>query len=468
MKGPETDLLHRFQEHLRTIPEYHPHQRCLVACSGGVDSVVLLHLLKSSHKGVVGVLHINHNLRMAAMEDARFVQAFARKLGLQCELRSVDVRTQAQQARLSLEEAGHRMRASIIQEYLTEHDWEVVALGHHHDDQLESVLLNLYHGSGIQGLSGMSAWHAGKMRPLLPFDRRILEEYARSHNLSWRHDQSNHDLRYRRNRLRHALLPFLRAAHRPLFNELSALVNSAHKLNKLTDETAYLFESEHVKQINKSKLQFDLPQGAGYFAPVLKRLFDSALSTFSSCQQGLSTRHFEVLCELLEGPMGKQQQLPMGIIAAREPEILLLYEPIAYLWSAMDLASVNGLIDTLFFTLEHHPPGEDPAVKTSFNPAVCYLRTLSDTCLRPIREGDKIHPIASSSEQRVMKILSDSKVPKSLRAYYPVLEQQGQVVWVPGICADRIIRIEKERTDIVDDYHRLKITWKENIGPCVQ
>ena len=195
-------------------------ERILVAVSGGVDSIVLLHALSSLALEMgwnLTVAHLNHLLRgRSSNGDARFVEAFTRRLGLRFRGTVAKVQSIARQNRISLEMAGRQARHTFLAEVARESKSTSIALAHHADDQVELFFLRLLRGSG-EGLGGMD-WISALpghpnlrlCRPLLNLPKAVLKEYAARMNLSFREDASNANLDFQRNRIRHQLLPLLK------------------------------------------------------------------------------------------------------------------------------------------------------------------------------------------------------------------------------------------------------------------
>jgi tRNA(Ile)-lysidine synthase len=188
----------------------------LVGCSGGCDSIVLLDLLiRLGYRRLI-VCHLDHRLRGAdSAGDAQFVAARALELGLECELSERNVAELAAQCGLSIEAAGRRARFEFFAEVAGRRGCPQLMLAHHADDQVETVLMNLFRGAGGRGLGGMNEIATRDdgltvIRPLLGLWREELREYARSHALEWREDSSNLSPTAVRNRVRHELLPMLR------------------------------------------------------------------------------------------------------------------------------------------------------------------------------------------------------------------------------------------------------------------
>jgi len=196
-------------------------RRIVVAVSGGLDSMVLLHRLhrlSGAENWQLVVAHLNHGLRGRASDaDEQFVRTTAARLGLPCVSERADVATHARTRRLSLEMAGRELRHAFLARVARQHGARVVALAHHADDQVETFLLRLFRGAGGDGLGGMQPVAPSPadpgvslVRPLLAIPRARLAAFARRHRLQFSEDASNRDRRILRNRLRLDWLPRLR------------------------------------------------------------------------------------------------------------------------------------------------------------------------------------------------------------------------------------------------------------------
>ena len=201
-------------------------QPVLVAVSGGVDSMALLHLLQAAsraHGWKVSVAHFNHRLRgRSSAADESLVRKTARKLGLPVFVGTGDVKAMSQKSGLSTEMAARTLRHEFFAKTALENQIPAVALGHHADDQVELFLLRLMRGAGAEGLAGMK-WRAPSpadsrvtlIRPLLGQTREVIRLFAVEHKISWREDASNALLDMQRNRVRQELIPLLKKNYNP-------------------------------------------------------------------------------------------------------------------------------------------------------------------------------------------------------------------------------------------------------------
>lgn len=211
-----------------------PGSRLLLALSGGADSTalaLLLRLLAPRLMLSLFALSVDHQLRPESAEDARHVEALCQWLGIPCTVRRMDVAACAKAWGCGLEDAGRKVRYALLEEERKALNADWIVPGHHAGDLAEDVLLRLTRGAGWPGLAGMAAKDEGRrvLRPLLFTDPEALRGLLRELGIGWREDASNQDRAFRRNRLRHEVLPQLRRENPALERSLVTL----HQLGQL-------------------------------------------------------------------------------------------------------------------------------------------------------------------------------------------------------------------------------------------
>ena len=206
-------------------------ERILVAVSGGVDSMVLLHVLKSlaaQHRWELTVAHLNHQLRGADADgDEAFVANAARKLDLPIVIERTDVRGRAKAEKCSIEMAARWARHRFLAHAAKERDIQSVALAHHADDRVELFFMRLFRGAGSDGLSAMKPMSLSPMdgsirlaRPLLSATREQIVEYAKAEGIAFHEDLTNASVDIVRNRIRHKLLPLIARSYQPAIRDV--------------------------------------------------------------------------------------------------------------------------------------------------------------------------------------------------------------------------------------------------------
>jgi len=198
----------QFSPHFSALVE--PSDRILVAVSGGLDSVVLLALLKKYAINDLAIVHCNFQLRgKESNADEAFVKQLAKQYGLPIFCKRFDTKTEQKKAKQSTQMIARNLRYDYFSEILHTENYDYVAVAHHADDQIETFFINLLRGSGVKGLRGMLPKREQIIRPLLKLSRQDLERFAKKNNLEYREDTTNSDDYYLRNNIRHHLIPSL-------------------------------------------------------------------------------------------------------------------------------------------------------------------------------------------------------------------------------------------------------------------
>jgi tRNA(Ile)-lysidine synthase len=235
--------------------------RLLAAVSGGADSVVLLHLLVKAGY-LVALAHCNFNLReRESDQDEQFVKALAEKYQVEGHFVSFQTGEYAANHKISIEMAARELRYQWFEQLCSEKGYSKIATGHHLNDSIETLLLNLTRGTGINGLTGISSVNGRIIRPLLFATRNEIEEYARSEKLEYRHDSSNDSTEYMRNIIRLQVIPALKSIN-PAFEQvmkrnISNFTNAAQIYNQSVQKTLMdlVVTKNDLQTIDIKKLQ---------------------------------------------------------------------------------------------------------------------------------------------------------------------------------------------------------------------
>lgn len=211
-------MLERFKTHIQNNFPFLKGKRLLLACSGGMDSVVLTHLSVKSGLDI-SLAHCNFNLRgEESDEDELFVRKLADELNIDVEVKSFNTQEQVKSGKGSVQMVARALRYHWFNELLNDKGFAYVMTAHHTDDSLETFLINLSRGTGLDGLSGIPAQNDKVVRPLLDFSRSEILDYAQKGKIKWRDDSSNQENKYLRNKIRLEIVPQLKELH-PTFLE---------------------------------------------------------------------------------------------------------------------------------------------------------------------------------------------------------------------------------------------------------
>ena len=214
-----------------------PGEAILAGFSGGSDSAALCHALVGLRAELgfsLELFYVQHGLRdEESQSEEEFVRNWAKRYDCPLSVQSVNVRELAAQQKLSIETAARRLRYQAFAQKAQTGGFDKVALAHHAKDQAETVLLHFLRGSGVDGLAGMKPQNGIYIRPLLSAEKEEIENYLQTEKIPWRQDSSNEDCRYRRNRVRQELLPYLQTAFNP--NLVRTLTQTAGQMRDLQE-----------------------------------------------------------------------------------------------------------------------------------------------------------------------------------------------------------------------------------------
>jgi tRNA(Ile)-lysidine synthetase-like protein len=226
--------------------------RFVIAVSGGIDSVVLLHALLSLNDPDLHLIaaHVNHGMRQDAGRDAEFVRNLAQYYGIPFELHEARLGEGASEAE------ARRERYDFLHFVCKKHEADGIITAHHQDDVLETIILNIKRGTGWRGLSSLRS-HTGMLRPLINSAKAQIYEYAMLHKLQWVEDESNQDITFLRNKIRHTIIPYLTPLQRQKLLELWQMQCELH--NEVSAETAIVLQNWvdlHDTSANINRYQF--------------------------------------------------------------------------------------------------------------------------------------------------------------------------------------------------------------------
>lgn len=325
------NLLENFEKHLFRQAFFKPREKILIACSGGPDSVALVHLLKDLapfYSWKLGVLHFNHRLRSAAKDDERFVRDLAKKMKLPFFNGAGDVVREAGKNKHSIEEAARAMRYTFFTKAAKRMNSKV-ALAHTLDDQAETVLMRVLQGTGLRGLQGIRETNRMNgivfARPLLIFTKKEILSFLRFRKIRYRKDESNDSLQFVRNRIRLKLLPMLRRDFNPRVVESLARIPAIVKEeNSLLDQLEKDAWRKTVKKGKRKGLELKRSIFMSLPGPLQFRVLEKALKKLD-LRSGLS---FEAWARIRAGLSRSRNcwSLPKDIDFSLTPKRIMVYK----------------------------------------------------------------------------------------------------------------------------------------------
>lgn len=413
-----------------------PGSRVLVAVSGGADSVALLALLRQVSDSMalhLEAAHLDHALRETSSDDARFVEQLCVGFGIPVTVERSDVASIAKRGKGNLEEIARNVRRNFLVNTAKEHNCQLIALGHHADDQAETFLMRLLRGSGPDGLAGMRVVNQTVVRPLLSFRRDELLDYLQNAGIPWREDESNFDQAFTRNRVRHDLLPVLKSYNPNLVKQLASLCD----LMRQDDDFWVELVAKELARCGRWQEQsfiLERPLLHGLAPALVGRLVRAALRKVRGDLRGVTATHIAGVLKLLrsDAPQG-ELDLP-GAWVARRYEVLSFCkrkpETVQHFEVLLTGPGICPLPDGrhLHLSLEGHACGESPEAVEFAAAAVPFpLR------LRHRQPGDRFRPTGMLGTKKLQDFFVDLKLAKEERENALVLLKDHEILWAVGL-----------------------------------
>ena len=431
-----------FQRHIdESFPEL-KNSRSVLAVSGGMDSMALCSLLLDS--GVdFSVAHCNFQLRGAdSLEDERFVIRKAGELGLECHTRRFETSQYAEENRLSVQMAARALRYAWFDEILDQTGSSLLLTAHHADDNLETFLINLSRGSGIRGLTGIPERTGRIIRPLLPFSRQDIEEFASESHLEWREDQSNAEDKYLRNRIRNQLIPVIKQTF-PSFLEsfrlsLSHLKETRHLAEDRLRE-AWLGTTSSENGITRIEIE-KLRSFGNLKACLFGLLRDYGFTQWNDIEELLSAQPGKMIFSASHRLLKDRKHLLLQQLDALpvDREALLIRQG----QEQVDLG--DSLLRISEIRPKESPEGKG-ARRRGKHLAILNSESLAFPLLvRKWEKGDYFYPQGMKGSKKLSKYLKDEKLSVPEKENIWLLCSQNKVAWVIGHRVDERFALKEE------------------------
>ncbi|ULQ57402.1 tRNA lysidine(34) synthetase TilS [Flavihumibacter rivuli] len=420
--------------------------RLLVAVSGGVDSVVLCHLLREEGYSFA-IAHANFGLRGEESEgDETFVKDLARDLGVEVHTRKFNTEDFRKEQGLSIQEAARYLRyhwfGELLQAESKQCAFHCIVTAHHKDDQAETLLLHLLRGTGVDGLRGMLPRQGYIARPLLCAGKEELVDFAKEHNLNWREDSSNATDKYTRNFIRQRILPSMQAQF--------------PKVVDVLDETAYRFRfiaDYYHDSMARTLSKLVVHKGKEELVPVnklatLPGIYAILYEWLSP--KGFSSAQVKEVMRLMQSQTGRMVQAT-GHRVIRNRDWLVLTGLQQEESSLLVVDGQEGTIDLpnglLRWKLCARPAGEIPS-----SPHKVWLdaRELNFPLLaRPWKNGDYFYPLGMPKKKKLARFLTDCKLSRQEKESTWVLEMDRKILWVIDQRIDDRFKVRSSTTEVL-------------------
>lgn len=431
--------------------------RVLCACSGGADSVCLLHLLRSMDGIGVVCAHFNHGLRGAESDrDEAFVKELCDRLGVPCVTGHGDVRGYAAERGLGIEEAARELRYAFLERTAKEQGCSRIATAHNAEDNAETVLLNLIRGTGGRGLGGIPPVRGKLIRPLLTVTRAEIETYLAEHGLPHVEDSSNASDDYTRNRIRHRILPLLREENPAAVENIGAAAELARQ-----DEEYLSGEAERFLAAFGQTEPLPMEDFLALPRPIGARVLRLRCP-------GAQKKHVEAVYALCAAPAGRRETDVPGARVVLEQGKLYFNPPEPQNLPRREVR-IGGItpIPEIGRYLVCRPAAETEEIHNSFNTFYFKSESICGRIYAASRGGgDSVRLLGRGCTKSLKKLFAEAGMTAAQRTETPVLYDEVGVIAVPGFgiaerCAPEkgkpVLCIELKETEMAERF----TSWQE-------
>ncbi|THD67669.1 tRNA lysidine(34) synthetase TilS [Robertkochia marina] len=431
----------RFKSHIETYFPFLENNRLIIALSGGLDSVVLAFLCRHCCGFDTALAHCNFQLRgEESNRDETFVRELGAKWNLPVYVKRFDTELFAEQEGISTQMAARDLRYEWFYELMEQEDYRYLLTGHHADDNLETFIINLSRGTGLEGLTGIPPVNGNVVRPLLPFSREEIENFAREENLSWIEDSSNSETKYLRNKIRHEVIPSLKDINPTLMNNFNKTIDYIQGSAAMLDD--------HIRAVRsalftKEKGMIRVPVAS------LKNLRPTNAYLYAFFHKYGFTEWNDVE-GLLSGQTGKMV-LSASHRLFRDRDFLVLQH-------------LNDLVkeEEVTYVIREKNTRFTGPVTLSFESVDEITHTAKDVIyvdegklsyplkIRKWEEGDRFEPFGLKGSKKISKYFKDEKYSLAEKERQWLLcDAQDRIVWVIGRRADNRFRVDETTSEIL-------------------
>jgi tRNA(Ile)-lysidine synthase len=410
-------------------------KKLLIAISGGIDSVVLTHILSTLNFDI-SLAHCNFHLREKESDlDEVFVKELAQNLTIGCFTTSFETEKIAKEKKESTQIAARNLRYGWFQEIIKEHHFDYVLTAHHADDDLETFLINLTRGSGLDGFTGIPEINENIVRPLLKFSREEVLFFAKENNILWREDQSNASTKYIRNKIRHGVLPVLKEINPSLLETFSKTLENLQESKQLVEDRIEAISKEVIERqettIDESSFKINIEK--------IKELSNPKAYLFQLLK-GFHFTEFNDVFNLLSAQAGKQLFSKTHTLLKDRDYLILTKRDAASEVSEVQEKIFQIAENTVEIKHPIHLTFEAVREKSMQNKNTIYVSEAHlefPLIVRKWKNGDYFYPSGMQGKKKISKYFKDEKVSLLEKQHKWLLcDANNTIIWVVGMRKD--------------------------------
>lgn len=430
-------MLEHFKNHINQNFPFLKERKLLLATSGGIDSMVLLHLCVQSGLDV-RVAHCNFQLRGKESDaDEQFVKSECEKLGILVFVNHFDTQKFAEEHKLSIQVVARNLRYDWFQTLLINNGYDYILTAHHLDDSLETFLINFTRGSGLDGLTGIPQQNGTIIRPLLVFSRNEIEVFAKENSILWREDSSNASDKYLRNKLRHDVIPVLKELNPGLLDSFENTISHLKQALTMVDDASRIVYRKVVTDVNFQKRidLTELMQLPNYRAYLYEWLESFGFTDWDSIN------------DLVAAQSGKQI-FSKNHVVLKDRNELIIYQKKEEDTTGEYLVE-KGQKEVKFPLKLAFSKADTVSVQTTNTIFVDEEKLRFPLEIRKWQEGDLFYPFGMDGKKKLSKFFKDEKFSLIDKSEAWLLCSDNQIVWVMGRRQDDRFKVTQQTTNIL-------------------
>lgn len=426
------------------------NDRVLVALSGGPDSVFLLHFLKKYQKKFkieLAAFHLNHLIRKSADKEQEFCAKLCKKLSIPFYTEKFNVKSFAVKNKISVEEAGRKVRYDYLNKYALKLDFNLIATAHNADDNAETVLLNLTKGTGIKGIAGIPVKRENIIRPVLCLRKNEILDYLKKNKIKFVIDESNLSEQYERNFLRLKVIPLIESKLNPQFiNSILTTSINLQSFNNYLNKILADIEKKYVVETNdevKIKINLFTEQENFIQTEILRKVLTEKL------ELNPSKKDIEKIISLSKKQVGSVETFKQKLKALRESNSITIFTDKSLPEKSIPIkVGESKRFDSGKIKISQVSERD---VKLTLDKNVEYVDgelTGESFLIRKWKDGDKFHPIGMKGTKKLSDYLNDIKVEAKEKRNQYVLLSKNRIVWIVGKRLDDRFKLKPETKTI--------------------
>lgn len=416
----------------------------LVAVSGGVDSVVLCELCKQAGLNF-SIAHCNFQLRGEESErDEAFVKRLGEKYGVEVFVKKFDTEKYAEERKYSVQEAARELRYSWFLELKQANHFAFTLIAHHADDNIETLLMNFFRGTGLQGLTAIPQWNLSLtyiLRPLIDLRRADIKAFAEANQLQWVEDSSNASSKYTRNFFRNELIPSIKKVYPNVEENLIDNIERFRQINHL-----------YTNAVSELKQRVCEQHGNETRIPILKLMKYKHTSLLYEIIRdfGFGEKQVGELIKLAGADSGKfMENGQYQVIKNRKwfiivPKFLAGVETVAIDKDDQEVRFNQGRLQLKTISKEKFSLQKNETIAQLDAKHIDY-----PLVLRKWKQGDYFYPLGMRKKKKLARFFIDQKLSKNQKENTWVLESNKKIIWVVGLRIDDRFKITDSTKDIL-------------------